>query len=1518
LRQSRRLTAATLPRRVCCIRIIMSTPDFHALFSRLSSTATPATSPPPPSSQHLDPTATAGDLNTTITGSPSPLPEPPPATLSGSNMASPFQGAASSSNDRAQTLLSLLRFSQAPPEGGGQQPGQLGRTSSADITSDDTTHEHKTMETELVKGSATPSAREERGIGPASSIVQAPNARDSQASSGTEENPQEALLRLLNRSQLAVSQSSQSGLGEPRVVERNAEGELQPDPISAQAGGKSPTTAPQQREDSPFRLSSGQQSRGSNPVGAPQAENGQVRKEHKTIFTYTNPFEALNASRAQSVKPQASQSRTSSPAVGLCENNTALSLPNGDKRESKEDSPEPTSARKKLTTRAPIHPPTATQQAVVDHTLTKQAESIANDSKKEHGVLNEATDTSHESDKPKSRRGGRPGNTGDAPSRPPTAELKVTKRNEDVPGHELHGQSAQASKGPARDADDAWESVEEPPVKDNPVRVVPVYNFPIKPFVSIAIKPSPPSSVALRGDGFMDISRYKKEFDQLDRSLAAATSKYIIYALVKSGGIRILRQEDGRDCQVFKNSHDRIFSVAICSTTPSSAPSEYQAVLGVGVSGSVYYATLSKQGKDFFEENMLDTESLVFPPFPLGDENTSGGVLKTRVKKSSRHPEFFAIGRGKSIHLVWPATAMSSKYGVNGSDRKVDVEKLYNDRSLKITTGKAGKDFAFSEDDTLIVSLDKTGRLRFWDIRPLVEESNATASKVAPVDVRTPLLTLSTSSPTEKSWPTSVLFIDKLRPYTKVAALRYVLVGLKQNHTLQLWDIGIGKAVQELNFPHEKETDGICSVSYHPNSGIIVVGHPTRNSIYFIHLSAPRYSLAPVTQAAYLERLADNDSDLPKPDSTACMSGIREISFAAKGQLRSVELLSVHRGPEVTKEMADGLSLFELYVVHSRGVTCLTIRKDDLGWSSDSKVLNPINAVEEGLITLKDLRVGAVVNEQVEPVVVPDEVSQPAKAGKKKPLKKTVDLAEGGKEPLSSVEAEISSAAEPPPPPAMTGEGQVNGAKAGPAVKVETPLEKETKRSKKKTPASNTLATPDAETTTPESSLRNNSPSKNPSTAVPQGPDTSTANTMEAPNTPARTPGQTNIHAAHGDSERVTVGISGDWLDRELKKVEKAVSGEFRKELTDLYQHIQNDRNVQDSTAVARQEAVLRLISTTLSTNIEKSLGRIIMTQMQQVIAPSITGVTVQAVSAQVGEAIARVLHQLVPHELGTQLPVAINTAMQNPQISRLISETVSQKVASQVESHMADLLRTTITPAFKNLASSVAEQAAVEVENRLGAQIQQIQTDRANDSAKIDSLHQALNGIAETLQAISATQAEFQKQILRDQQQLAQLSSLAPASSSHQVSTARQLPAPIAPPTPTKPRSQGEIEDEEIAKLMDDGRYEEASIRWLQSSKPVELFDKLFVRFTPDYLATDVSPLVAFSVGITVGNSLSTNTARRLDWINAAFEAVDLRVSTKSITWSLQFLIANSSGILYRILKLPIFLNMRQLCSTR
>src|SRR5436190_3096997 len=100
---------------------------------------------------------------------------------------------------------------------------------------------------------------------------------------------------------------------------------------------------------------------------------------------------------------------------------------------------------------------------------------------------------------------------------------------------------------------DSWESEAE--------RIIPVYTFPLKPFVSITWNGNTDPPAGLREDGIMEIARLKKEFDQLDRSLTSATPEYIVYALVKNGGMRIIRQDDGRDKQVFRSSYDRIFNV---------------------------------------------------------------------------------------------------------------------------------------------------------------------------------------------------------------------------------------------------------------------------------------------------------------------------------------------------------------------------------------------------------------------------------------------------------------------------------------------------------------------------------------------------------------------------------------------------------------------------------------------------------------------------------------------------------------------------------------------------------------------------------------------------------------------------------------------------------------------------------------------------------------------------------------------------------------------------------------------
>lgn len=988
-----------------------------------------------------------------------------------------------------------------------------------------------------------------------------------------------------------------------------------------------------------------------------------------------------------------------------------------------------------------------------------------------------------------------------------------------------------------------------PPTNGMQQRVVPVLTFPVKAFVSITLNLPSPASAYVREDGIMEISRLKKEFDQVDRSLAVASSKYITYALVKNGGMRIIRQDDGKDRQIFKHTHDRIFNVAICTSTTTAPSTDHQSVLGTGVSGSVYYATLCRQGYDMFDADELERESLTFPAYPQTDENPQGGVLKTRTKRSSRHPEFFAIGRGKTISIVWPATVMNSNYTVAEDNRRVDVEKFFAERPLQILTGKAGKDFTFSEDDTTIVSLDKVGRLRFWDIQRLVDEDNARSVHITPYIITQPALSLAISSPAEKPWPTSVLFVDKNRPYTKGGALRYVLVGLRQNHTLQLWDIALGKAVQELNLPRENDTDAICSVSYHPPTGMITVGHPTRNSIFFIHLSAPRYTLSSnLSQATFISRVAAKDPDIPKPESTACMSGIREISFAGRGQLRSVELLPVHKQVEnVQSESND--ALFELYVAHSTGVTCLVINKEDLGLDTDNKPVRATKAQEAGLLTLKDLKLGSVIEDDVGVKSPAPEPAQPVKVEpkKKSKAKKNKDLLDEPTNGLGQPFAQASEVIEPVAQEPISTE----------TTAVEQPSTKKDKKDKKQ------------------------KQDKHADTS--RKPETSSSG-IEEPALPRQ--GESTLP----QSESLSMSISGDWLDKEMKKLENGVSTEFKKELDLLYQNIKTDRASQDQASASRQEAVLRVVSNTLNTNVEKTLTHILRTQMEQVVVPSV----VQTLSTSISQQITQTVAQHVKKELGSELPVQIDRTLQSQQMLTGIADSISTRINGQLEREINQAISGTVASSMKAIATSTAAEAVSVAETRMADQVAHMSRQHAAFSEKIEQLNGALQTVTTTLQSMMQAQTTFQSQVLDDLRQARAQELLRPASPMN-ASTVLS-PSSSVKALPARTKNKADLEIEEIASLLEQRKYEEGSIKWLQSAQPAKVFDDLFVRYTPDYLATDVTPLVAFSIGVTVANSLATNTQRRLEWIEAAFHAVDFRVSTHSIKLYFSFNSANKT----------------------
>ncbi|KAI9774859.1 MAG: hypothetical protein M1840_000075 [Geoglossum simile] len=1225
-----------------------------------------------------------------------------------------------------------------------------------------------------------------------------------------------------------------------------------------------------------------------------------TRKVPTSMFTYVNPFEQLAASSPRNRAPKHESPRPKTHALAE-EGTPSTDGYEGNKRKNKE-SPEAVQAH----SRRKLSPVEGKPSSVFSSPVLKLAASqlpegrtglesligIAAPGKDDtaKGSLDEVDKQLEEQTQEASEE-----NSSDGKPRGVGSEKVVA--TEELPQKELEGRSSDPvtaiKKGPGKAEEqpavkgntpspiaeavkdainnategnlaDSWESADGEDVPDKEEEsIVRVYNFPIKPFVSITLKPIEIARATFRADSVMHISRLKKDFDQTDRTLATSTNKFIAYALAKYGGIRVIRQADGKDKHVFHGIQDRIFNVSV-STSPASST---EAVLGTGLSGSIYWALICKPSEDFFEQG-IESYGFIFPP--TVEAHASGGQLKTRAKTSSSHPEFFAIGRGKSIFIVWAFVARDDKYVKDSrKHRIVDSEKYLKERCLKINTGKAGKDFTFSEDDTTIVSLDKAGRVRVWDIEELVGDAHgvvgdAKLSKIRPVEVNTPLITLMTAMPSEKAWPTSVLLVDKLRPYVKGNALRYLIVGMKQNHTLQLWDLRLGRAVQELNFPHGKESDAICSVAYDPASGIIVVGHPTRNSIYFIHLSAPIYNLTSMSQAKYIRLVTQKDSSIPKPDSTAIMSGLREYSFATKGELRSLDILSRPHPSDISER--DDPVLFELYCMHSKGVNCISIKKEDLGWSKESRVLHPLNAEQEGVVEIDELRdhstalstePSSSVNENDGATVSPTTLTA-------KPISKEIvrKSAPGSVRPNSTVNPQTvviaSTLARVESKTDAARAALINGTADGPNKPEKL---KRVKKEEHTPPVTRTTESPSYAI----AARRGKSPlprvASSPSKEA--GRPTTQKPMSVVPEVPCSV-NETESSSAIPDVGSINLGISGNFLDKEMKKVEKAVSAEFSKvisrELGVLYTRFDEDKRIQQATGVANQDAILRLISSILSDNVEKTLGHIISTSIQQIVLPSIADVTATAIDRRLTEDISHSLSQSIPRELKTALPEAVSRAIQNPDVLRVIADSVAIKLAGHVEIEFSTALHNTISPAFKSLAIEAAMKAAGDAEHRAAERLRKADLQRQNDGKKIDQLTNLVRGLSETVQTMASAQTEFQSEILKLQRQF-------------QNRSTRELSTPTPP---VQEKSPEELEAETIVQLLDDGRLEEGTVMWLQSGpRQAELFDRIFARQGPGFVRS-LSPLVMLSVAAAITTSFESFPMERLQWLENILLVMD------------------------------------------
>ncbi|CAD6505735.1 BgTH12-01222 [Blumeria graminis f. sp. triticale] len=1187
-------------------------------------------------------------------------------------------------------------------------------------------------------------------------------------------------------------------------------------------------------------------------------------KNNTGIFTYVNPFDGLAASSPRNRNPKPEKQASSfSPSVQILRNPRNENLDDGRKVRSSSSSSIPNEQKNNYAPKQFTGPSTpltgkliqiepvdgATSQSNKDTTFERlnlgsenmngQASLYLDREEKEDQIESElremlATQTSKDKE---------------STIKSSTKYFKEKQKEEISSTQSIpiasNGESDSFAKTSSNsNVIDNWESADVGDIATNEGEnaVVNIYSFPMRPWTSINVKVTNEQISTFSDQAVLDIARLKKDSHNFDRNLVTASNNFIAYAMSKNGGFRIIRQNNGKDARMFTETQDRIINVV----TSISSTDKKEAVIAIGMSGTVYWTLLKDSEGDRIEEAQLGNNSFSLPPLQTTNPETTETSIKVIAQKSSKHPEFFAISRGKFINIVWPSVILEKQYFSNKIDRVVDTEGYFSNHEFRINAGSTAKDFIFSEDDTTIVSLESNGQLKFWDIRSITmsEILNTQPSDSRLIEVKHPITTFNNTSSVEKICPTSILFVEKFRPYQRGGAQRYMVVGLKKNHTLQLWDISLAKPVQEVHLPHAHESDATCSIVFHAATGIIIVGHPTRNSIYFLFFSAPKHIMSKsVCQAEFVEKVAAGDLSIQRPDSTAVICGMREYSFASRGNLLSIDILQSSNYDNINESD----STIELYCMHSKGVTCLEIGRHDLGWSVENEILHPAPADELNMVTIDILKERSITShmnilESNAQSFVPTRIV-PRSTLKENELPKQF--------------VEKSKQSETPRPTTLTNDEKKENSSQLDVVPNASVIEKSDKKKRKK--GAN-------DSSNPQSSTYFKMPVIDPSSNV------RTVNLSRV--------GPNGNSESQNQASHLSPSPNAD-----LKSIEKLLNSSLEK----LTQEMKDEWQIHNSTETSNYDTIFKMVSSKFNGDLENIFTNIIKSEINSSIIPPISDAAINTIQTQLHEKLDAQIATYLPRELQQSLPEAVSKALHQPQLLKVISESISTTLGFNMQKELNVFLSNHIMPSVSNMVAQITQKLAADMQCRYLEQANIIEKQRHSDSIKIAQLTQLVTGLSETVSSMAAAQTEFQGQFLKMQQQAVNDRRNFTRSSESVSNQPSSRPHTALAASHGKPH---EIESHEtminsIASAMNSGDYENAIVQWLQTRREQEFFVNYFSKFQPDFVK-DLSPLLLLSLGatISVGFEGETNNEyinQRVLWLETILAAFQVHINAGS-----------------------------------
>ncbi|BFZ60952.1 hypothetical protein YB2330_002009 [Saitoella coloradoensis] len=768
------------------------------------------------------------------------------------------------------------------------------------------------------------------------------------------------------------------------------------------------------------------------------------------------------------------------------------------------------------------------------------------------------------------------------------------------------------------------------------------------------------------------ITRQKRTYDPTERQIIAATMRYVAYALPETSatpGIRLIDQENGAMCLLRSEYKEKIVNLEFWHGKGKSDGIDARLRVTNSV-GAVYVYQVTGELKGDNEPYVVE----------LGFEGDPAEIaVKPRARWNPINSDAVGVSFGMYLYNI-------PEFARNVIRRDGLPEGVADDVQV-ICADKSLKDFAFSDDGSTIATVDKLA-IKLWP-QDASSGSDQRIMQCVPELVYTAITS-------DKL--TSVRFID----VDDKGPARYLLVGARHNHDLQLWDIELGTCVQQLSFASE-ETNRMACIGYHQATQTVVVSCAARKSLYFLHLTAPaRAGQEGMSQAEYCRHVSKKAQEITVHDAnvrSAAFEYVAENRFDTDPAATSAP--STCFGFQI-EESYDDANAFEMFVYHEGGFTA---------FGCQSSLFTPGAAP-----TLQGTKL--------------DPESEPARR-KNKPRKLALDrrVAPGDEDlgvttSISATRPTSSSAAE-----SQLTEAELQRRRS--SIMITESVEQIRSPTATRTPQPDDLVLAAAwvsATEGPENVVaevvRQLEEKEAAQETEPAGESTveSYVSASESAAEPASVPSVTSSGTmTNVDMTAVTEGLKALELNLQTK-LDNAFTAQARR--------LEEDRLVQAAADQARQETILKVVSETLSKNTGKLIQTTINNTIQQQVLPALSTLVNASLEQNLTKALKDPLEKALPKELFAVVNASVQQALTQPELTASIATAVGKPLVGAVEtSFKAEMLK---------LVGDIEQKAVREIQAVRAEAEQQ----RAADGVKIDALTASVGRMEGLLQALMEREA--------------------------------------------------------------------------------------------------------------------------------------------------------------------------------